>query len=339
MDYAVQFIEATVQIEQPLAAGGRSVGTGFLLSTTSASGAPHTLLVTANHVFTSMPAAEAKIGYRVQSADGVWRYAPQPLAIRDAAGSPLWTRHPTRDVAVLSIQAPPEFARAALPASYLADDELAARSVRPGSELMVLGFPRGLAANAGGFPILRAGRVSSYPLTAQTYPTFLLDFTVFPGNSGGPVFFAPQGGTETPVIAGLLTQQVELDNERLDIGIVTHARYIAETVDLLENPRAPVTKVAGEPALVGARPASETIRPPSQMETWLVAGRDALSRLGQVVSRPWDALWGRASDLFASVSIGVGRRGATVARCEVFDRCQIETAALDTASPRPASGH
>ena len=55
--------------------------------------------------------------------------------------------------------------------------------------MMALGFPRGLAANAAGFPILRSGRVASYPIApAKIFPTFLLDFSVFPGNSGGPVF-------------------------------------------------------------------------------------------------------------------------------------------------------
>ena len=57
--------------------------------------------------------------------------------------------------------------------------------------MMTLGFPRGLAANAAGFPILRAGRVASYPVApARIFPTFLLDFSVFPGNSGGPVFMS-----------------------------------------------------------------------------------------------------------------------------------------------------
>ena len=38
-------------------------------------------------------------------------------------------------------------------------------------------------------------------------------------------------------IAGLLTQQVELNNERLEIGIVTHAKYIRETIALLDKPK------------------------------------------------------------------------------------------------------
>ena len=82
--------------------------------------------------------------------------------------------------------------------------------------MMALGFPRGLAANQAGFPILRSGRVASFPVApAKSFPTVLLDFTVFPGNSGGPVFMsqaarrrvgATENGQDVQFIAGLLTQ-------------------------------------------------------------------------------------------------------------------------------------
>src|SRR5690606_23961859 len=92
---------------------------------------------------------------------------------------------------------------------------------------------------------------------------FLLDFTVFPGNSGGPVFMsegarrrpgAPEA-QEVQFVAGLLTQQVELNNERLEIGIVTHAKYIRETIARMDDPLAPVT-VAHADNSTGAKAAS-----------------------------------------------------------------------------------
>jgi hypothetical protein len=168
------------------------------------------------------------------------------------------------------IKAPPEFAKAALPLNYLAaDDTFMQYKVNAGDEMMALGFPRGLSANAAGFPILRSGRVASYPLApANIYPTFLLDFSVFPGNSGGPVFVSrgaqPQNGVTQVAndatggegfIAGLLTQQVELNNERLEIGIVTHAKYIRETIALLNNPLAQATVASAAP-IAGARTAT-----------------------------------------------------------------------------------
>ncbi len=264
-DLSVELIHATVQVEQPLGDGTRTVGTGLLIQSLSPDGQPHTVLVTANHVLAKMPGAEARVGYRIENADGSWTYSPQPLKMRDAAGRQLWTQHPSRDVAAVSVPAPEEFAKAAIPLSWLADDQtFAALQVGAGDEMMALGFPRGLAANRAGFPILRAGRVASYPIApAKIFPTFLLDFNVFPGNSGAPVFMADNslrrsGGTEAQpaqFIAGLLTQQVELNNERLEIGIVTQAKYIRETIGLVENPYAPVTTASNE-VVTGAKAAS-----------------------------------------------------------------------------------
>ena len=268
MDLSVELMHATVQLEQPLGNGTRTVGTGFLISETAPDGRPRTVLITANHVFQQMPGQVARIGYRIANSDGSWSYSPQPLPIRDAAGHELWTHHPARDVAAITITAPPEFAKAAIPESYLAsDDTFTKYQVEAGDELMALGFPRGLAANQAGFPILRSGRIASYPVApAKIFPTFLLDFSVFPGNSGGPVFMhnearrAPGAPTEpaqdAEFIAGLLTQQVELNNERLEIGIVTHAKYIRETIALMDNPAAPVTVATSEPPVTGARAAS-----------------------------------------------------------------------------------
>ncbi|MBC7167171.1 serine protease [Phenylobacterium sp.] len=265
-DLSVELIHATVQVEQPLGDGTRTVGTGFLINAPAPDGRPRTVLVTAGHVLQRMPNVQAKIGYRVENPDHSWRYSPQKFDIRDGGGNPLWTQHPNRDVAVIEITAPPEFAKAAIPLDWLAGDEtFTSYAVGAGDEMMALGFPRGLAANPAGFPILRAGRVASFPLApSKAFPTFLLDFTVFPGNSGGPVFMAEgarrrPGATESQevqFIAGLLTQQVELNNERLEIGIVTHARYIRETLALMDDPLAPVTVADAYSEVGGAKAAS-----------------------------------------------------------------------------------
>ncbi len=264
-DLAVELIHATVQLEQPLGDGTRTVGTGFLISETGPDGAPRTVLVTAGHVLSKMPGQDARIGYRFPNPDGSWSYSPQNLRIRDASGRQLWTQHPSRDVAAISITAPEPFAKAAIPISWLAEDAtFQANQVSAGDEMMALGFPRGLSANQAGFPILRSGRVASFPIApAQAFPTFLLDFTVFPGNSGGPVFISQarrrvgsSDSQDVQFIAGLLTQQVELNNERLEIGIVTHAKYIRETIALMEDPHAPVTVAHNEAFTSGARAAS-----------------------------------------------------------------------------------
>lgn len=260
----MELIHATVQLEQPLGDGTRTVGTGFLIQDPGPDGRPRTVLVTANHVLQRMPGVEARIGYRVSNPDGTWSYSPQKVRIRSNEGEALWTHHPSRDVAAITITAPPEFAKAAIPVNYLAaDDTFTRQQVVVGDEMMALGFPRGLAANQAGFPILRSGRVASYPIApAATFPTFLLDFSVFPGNSGGPVFMTTDqrrrrtAEAPTEFIAGLLTQQVELNSERLEIGIVTHAKYIRETLGLLDDAHAPVTVARADSGVAAARAAS-----------------------------------------------------------------------------------
>ena len=267
LDLSMELIQATVQLEQPLGNGTRTVGTGFLISAPGPDGQPRTVLVTANHVLDKMPGQTARIGFRISNPDGSWSYSPQPLQIRDASGHELWTHHPSRDVAAMTITAPPAFAKAAIPVDYLAADETFSKNnIGAGDEMMALGFPRGLAANPAGFPILRSGRVASFPVApSAVFPTFLLDFAVFPGNSGGPVFVSDHshrraagdaGGQDVEFIAGLLTQEVELGGERLEIGIVTHAAYIRETIGLVGNPGAPVTVAASQSVMTGARAAS-----------------------------------------------------------------------------------
>ena len=270
VDLSIDLIQATVQVEQPLGDGTRTVGTGFLISDPTPDGRPRTILVTANHVFRKMPGPIATIGFRVENADGSWRYDPAPLKIRDG-DKELWTHHPGRDVAAISIDAPPEFTKAAIPEAWLAsDDTFTKYGLGPGDEMLALGFPEGLSANPAGCPILRSGRVASFPLGPSTaFPTFLLDYAVFPGNSGGPVYVRDaahrvpvSGGQPAGFIAGMLTQQVELNSQNLSIGIVTDARFVRETLSLLDNPNAvPATAKVAErgaetPGLMSAEDAA-----------------------------------------------------------------------------------
>ncbi|MBB4083390.1 S1 family peptidase [Brevundimonas lenta] len=244
-DLTVGLINATVQIDQPVNGATRRVGTAFLVDAPRPDGRPRTVMVTAAHVLDGMPAPEARIGWRTQITGGGWRFAPEPLRIRTDDGDPLWTKHPERDVAVMEVFAPAAFASAAIPLGWLAEPQaLDVWQVGPGDELLTLGYPHGYAANTAGFPILRAGRVASWPLTPiSAFPTFLLDFAVFPGNSGGPVFWTPAArklpGTaqpDHPFIAGVLVQEMRVNDQSVGIGVVAHAEYIREAIALLDAP-------------------------------------------------------------------------------------------------------
>lgn len=258
-DFAVAMMEATVKIEQVLPSGQRAVGTGFLIGDTGPDGQPRVMLITAEHVLEGMTQRSVRVGFRVLNASQAWSFEPADLSIRNRDGQPLWQGHTSRDVAAIVVQVPADLARRAIPLHYLADPNAVSHdTVRPGTELMTLGFPRGLAANAAGFAILRTGRLASYPVgPTEGAPTFLMDFNVFSGNSGGPVFVDRQGDTSVAgagregaaFVAGILTQQVEVDHEALGIGIVTHARFVRETIALMDRgqPRRPV--IASKPSV------------------------------------------------------------------------------------------
>jgi hypothetical protein len=262
VDLTVGMIGATVEIDQPQADGRRVVGTGFLVDVPTRDGQPRTVLITAGHVLDKMLGSDARIGYRFQAADGTWRFSAQALTIRQGVAQ-LWVRNPGQDIAAMVIQAPPEFAKAAIPLSWLADEEAFGRAeVGPGDEMFVLGFPEGLAANSQGFPILRAGRVASYPfLPARQFQSFLLDFRVFNGNSGGPVFMTPAVRRRpdapvmsTPLVTGILTQQTSVGEERLELGIVVRAEYIRQTLQMLDQPGAASAATAS--AVAAGQPTS-----------------------------------------------------------------------------------
>jgi len=76
------------------------------------------------------------------------------------------------------------------------DDMLSEFEVNPGEELICLGYPFGAESNTGGFPILRSGRIASYPLLpTESTKALLFDFPIFPGNSGGPVYLSSNNRT------------------------------------------------------------------------------------------------------------------------------------------------
>lgn len=254
-EMAADLMSATVQLEAPLPDGTMTVATGFLVNDPTPDGRPRIVLVTANHVFAGMPGDQAQVGYRVKGADGAWTFAPQPLAIR-THGKPLWRKNATKDVAVIAITAPPEFAKAAIPLAWIAGDEsLAQSALAPGEEMMTLGYPQGLSANPAGFPILRTGRIASFPIgPSTTTPTFLLDFPAFPGNSGGPVWL--EGANEPNLVAGILTQQVQKGGESLGIGVVVQAQFIRDTLGLLDQVSAPAVETAAIPSGGAAADAS-----------------------------------------------------------------------------------
>lgn len=234
-DQTVQMIEATVQVENTRPGGDRRISAGLLVQAPWPDGTPRTVLVTAAHAVDPSETPEIRIGWRFETGDGGWRFAPQPAPL-EIGGRDLWARHPERDIAVVEVVVPPEFADAAIPVSWLADErDLDVQGVGPGDQVFTLGYPRGLSANRAGFPILRTVRIASWPLSPiRAFPTFLVDGFLYPGNSGGPVFLE-NGPGGYPLVLGIVTQQVDQGAEPIGLGVVVHAAYVRETLAVMDQ--------------------------------------------------------------------------------------------------------
>lgn len=239
------------------------VGTIFILgkpSSTLPQNAAFYVLVTAAHVLDGIQGNSAIIFFRRKDGDNYFE-TPYLYQIRQA-GIPLWVKHPDADVAAVFIEPPPQDNDIPLLGSnFLATDKmLEDYEIYPGREIKVLGFPLGVGSNSAGFPILRTGSVASFPLVpTREQKTFLVDFRIFEGNSGGPVYFHDPSwhkrvsnesrrifvSHEAQMILGLVSQQVSMteitqsylqetkQKYPLSVAEVVHGTLIQETINLL----------------------------------------------------------------------------------------------------------
>lgn len=259
-DMNTTLMETTFRIEGLNKDKRPTLGTAFLVtkSIPDNPGLARYVLVTAAHVIEKMVDDFATLHLRTKTEANEWLRVPFRLQIR-RNGQALWTKHPKADVAVMYVALPahtldsiPKF----LGASLLADDNMLREyELHPGDTLYCLGYPLGQESNAEGFPILRSGKIASYPLlpTKKT-KKFLFDFPVFFGNSGGPVYFVDSNriynkifhvGQVTQILVGLVSQLryhpqevEELFSKRtqmypLGLAEVVHASLIKETIALL----------------------------------------------------------------------------------------------------------
>jgi hypothetical protein len=235
--------------------GAGSTGTAFIVGkpTKEAKDRAYFVLVTAAHVLNEMKGDNAVLVLRKRSGDSFLK-APYPIQIRRGT-TPLWVQHSTMDVAVMYVSLPPEIDIQLTPIGLLAtDDTLKEFEIHPGDRLSCLGFPLAAEANDAGFPVLRSGQIASFPLVPmKSVKTFLFDFNVFEGNSGGPVYFVDSnrnyaGGThigKIQFLMGLVSEQKFAEEQvqslrqsrkeryQLGLGVVIPAAFIKETIDRL----------------------------------------------------------------------------------------------------------
>jgi len=237
--------------------GSGKTGTVFIIGRPSKkdSAKAFYVLVTANHVLADIKTDQA-ILYLRKEIDTVYSLYPYLIKIRNN-GNPLWVKHPDADVAAMYVSLPSDVKINLLPTYFLATDSLISEfEIHPGDDLYCLGYPYGVSASEAGFPILRSGIISSYPLLpSKEIKTFLFDFRVFGGNSGGPVYFIGanrnyKGGVHIGVvrfIMGLVSKQKMIQEEiksmdetttkehPLGLAIIVPATFIRGTINLLPD--------------------------------------------------------------------------------------------------------
>jgi S1-C subfamily serine protease len=207
-------------------------------------------LVTASHVLDDISGDVARLLMRTRADDGTYSTFWYDLSIRQN-GKSLYIKHSTADVAAMYISMPQNVPLPLLSMDFLADDKrLEDLELHPGDEAYCLGFPL-MTTTPGGFPILRTGRIASYPITpSATVRSVIFDIFVYPGNSGGPVYFVYDNrvikGTTNFArrqgILGLVIQQgnsniPEFADKPLNLGVIVPAYFIRETIAMLPEPK------------------------------------------------------------------------------------------------------
>jgi len=249
-------MQATCKIK-----GEGSLGTGFIIGKPDPTNPPKAFytLVTAAHVLKAVRGDTIILLLRKRDESGLWKRLNVPIQIRNN-NNPLWKTHPQVDLAAMFVRLPEGAIETLLTTnSLLTDEQLKKYEIHPGLDILCLGYPFGAEANEYGFPILRSGKIASYPLTpTKELKTFLFDFAVFRGNSGGPVYFVQKNPTYGrsvhlgKTIHGILgivvrekniTQKIEQLYERketitpLSLAEVIHATFIRDLVDALGTPQ------------------------------------------------------------------------------------------------------
>jgi hypothetical protein len=242
IDLGTVLMESTFKLQGTTREDSLLFGSAFIFDLDCGESGRQAILVTSAHLLDTLVTDQALLGLRDRRWDGTWEERPWWVRIR-SGGKPLWRRHESADVAALCIDLP-GYAEIPLSSLALLADAATFRryQIHPGDELLCLGYSSQNGIHGrGGFPILRGGKIASYPLSpVERYETFKYDVEIFRGYSGGPVYFDQVGriydgadhpGEHLQFIAGLLSRQWFADQEEtqpLKVAEVVHAQFIRE---------------------------------------------------------------------------------------------------------------
>jgi S1-C subfamily serine protease len=154
-----------------------------------------TYLVTNRHVFEGK--TEAFVRFNPESGEPAREYK---LDLVDASKKPIWLAHQDSavDVALIGINGQMLRDHGIRFALFASDENVMSRSkaletgLTEGDGVFVLGFPLGLVGEGKNFVVVRHGVIARIRDCLESdQKDFLIDCSIFPGNSGGPVVNRP----------------------------------------------------------------------------------------------------------------------------------------------------
>jgi len=218
-----------------LIATKKGLATGFVIGRKSLAGSGRAapVMITAGHLLDSIGSGPLIIAVREPGKSGDAQLALVGVQA-PRSGKPFYVRHPREDIGAFAPGVSAAAAGRVLP-TFLGENSLGGRGLHAGDDVSFLGFPDLLPGTSGGFPVLRSGKVASYP-AAQPHAkgTFLINADVYPGDSGGPVFVCRRG--ESPELVGMVIERVGRNaNSFSHFAIAVDATSIRETLELLAD--------------------------------------------------------------------------------------------------------
>ena len=193
-----QFLDAVVAIgfRTPEAQEPRWAATGFLYGLRADADQPiYTVaLVTNKHVFHGESTACLRFNPKgTEPAAELW------IDLNDADGHPVWASDPNVDLAVVAIRVDQLVERDISIGVFRSDGDVllladaSREGVVEGDGVFALGFPLGLVGQQRNYVIVRQGAVARIrDAYAGVNGEILIDISIFPGNSGGPVITKPE---------------------------------------------------------------------------------------------------------------------------------------------------
>ncbi|MBE7494902.1 MAG: trypsin-like peptidase domain-containing protein [Verrucomicrobiaceae bacterium] len=230
--------------------------TGFVINRRNADtpGGKEAVVFTSSHVLDTLGNGPLLVVLRTKEEGGAAAPLFLVLIPPKKPAKSFYVSHPDHDIAAFTVRLPAELAEIAEMRSFLHEGMLGrdGRSLHSGVEVAFLGYPDVMPGTEGAFPVLRSGRVASYPVgTAQARGRFLINSDVYPGDSGAPVILA--GANGQPRLVGMIIQRIGPESRSFShLAVAVDADVIRETLQLLaESEKAPVQAQGPAPAKPG----------------------------------------------------------------------------------------